>query len=76
MLFRSRDVPYTREQAEFQLYLIVKNKFWPTVRRGDDAYGDRNLICACAPIEANMESEKNLHKRPEQSGRFFISKFR
>jgi glycine dehydrogenase len=31
----------------------VKNdKFWPSVRRVDDAYGDRNLICTCAPIEA------------------------
>ena len=47
--------PYTREQAAFPLDYIAENKFWPTVRRADDAYGDRNLICSCAPIEAYME---------------------
>ncbi|MES2747023.1 MAG: aminomethyl-transferring glycine dehydrogenase [Bacteroidota bacterium] len=46
--------PYTREQAAFPLDYISDNKFWPTVRRTDDAYGDRNLICSCAPIEAYM----------------------
>ena len=44
--------PYTREQAAFPLEYISENKFWPSVRRADDAYGDRNLICSCAPIEA------------------------
>jgi glycine dehydrogenase len=48
--------PYTREQAAFPLDYIAENKFWPTVRRADDAYGDRNLVCSCAPIEAYMES--------------------
>jgi glycine dehydrogenase len=48
--------PYTREQAAFPLEYIAENKFWPTVRRADDAYGDRNLVCSCAPIEAYMES--------------------
>jgi glycine dehydrogenase len=52
----SWDFPYTREQAAFPLDYIAENKFWPTVRRVDDAYGDRNLICSCAPIEAYMES--------------------
>ncbi|HEU0137792.1 MAG TPA: aminomethyl-transferring glycine dehydrogenase [Flavobacterium sp.] len=51
----SWDFPYTREQAAFPLDYIAENKFWPTVRRADDAYGDRNLICSCAPIEAYME---------------------
>ena len=46
--------PYTREQAGFPLEYIAENKFWPTVRRVDDAYGDRNLVCSCAPIEAYM----------------------
>ena len=50
------DFPYTREQAAFPLEYIAENKFWPTVRRADDAYGDRNLVCSCAPIEAYMES--------------------
>jgi glycine dehydrogenase len=48
--------PYTREKAAFPLDYISENKFWPTVRRTDDAYGDRNLVCSCAPIEAYMES--------------------
>ncbi|MFD2907339.1 aminomethyl-transferring glycine dehydrogenase [Flavobacterium ardleyense] len=46
--------PYTREQAAFPLEYVADNKFWPTVRRVDEAYGDRNLICSCAPIEAYM----------------------
>ncbi len=48
------NLPYTREQAAFPLDYIHDNKFWPSVRRVDDAYGDRNLICSCAPIEAYM----------------------
>ena len=48
--------PYTREQAAFPLDYISDNKFWPTVRRVDEAYGDRNLNCSCAPIEAYIES--------------------
>lgn len=48
--------PYTREKAAFPLEYITENKFWPTVRRTDDAYGDRNLVCTCAPIEAYIES--------------------
>lgn len=48
------DFPYSREQAAFPLDYIAENKFWPTVRRADDAYGDRNLVCSCAPIEAYM----------------------
>lgn len=46
--------PYTREQAAYPLDYIAENKFWPSVRRVDEAYGDRNLICSCAPIEAYM----------------------
>ncbi len=46
--------PYTRAQAAFPLNYVAENKFWPTVRRADEAYGDRNLVCSCAPIEAYM----------------------
>ncbi|MGG7035321.1 MAG: aminomethyl-transferring glycine dehydrogenase [Flavobacterium sp.] len=49
-------LPYTREAAAFPLDYIAENKFWPSVRRVDDAYGDRNLVCSCAPIEAYMEN--------------------
>ena len=48
--------PYTREQAAFPLDYISDNKFWPTVRRADEAYGDRNLVCSCAPIETYIEN--------------------
>ncbi|SHM64495.1 aminomethyl-transferring glycine dehydrogenase [Flavobacterium saccharophilum] len=48
--------PYTREKAAYPLEYIADNKFWPSVRRVDDAYGDRNLVCSCAPIEAYMEN--------------------
>lgn len=44
--------PYTREEAAFPLEYIKENKFWPSVRRVDDAFGDRNLICTCVPVEA------------------------
>ncbi len=43
--------PYTREQAAFPLPSVYANKFWPTVNRIDDVYGDRNLICSCPAIE-------------------------
>ncbi len=49
--------PYSRQKASFPLPHIKENKFWPSVRRVDDAYGDRNLICTCAPIEAYAEME-------------------
>ena len=48
--------PYSRKTAAFPLDYISDNKFWPSVRRVDDAYGDRNLICTCAPIESYMEA--------------------
>ncbi|WP_433954158.1 aminomethyl-transferring glycine dehydrogenase [Curtobacterium flaccumfaciens] len=43
---------YTREQAVYPLPGISGRKYWPPVRRIDQAYGDRNLVCACPPIEA------------------------
>ena len=47
-------LPYTRKQAAFPLAYVAENKFWPSVRRVDDAFGDRNLICSCNPIENYM----------------------
>jgi glycine dehydrogenase len=49
------DYPYTRQQAAYPLDYVMENKFWPTVRRADDAYGDRNLMCTCAPMEEYLE---------------------
>jgi glycine dehydrogenase len=47
--------PYTRERAVFPTSWTVESKFWPPVRRVDNAYGDRNLVCACPPLEAYAE---------------------
>ncbi len=49
------DYPYSRKKAAFPLPFVSENKFWPTIRRTDEAFGDRNLICTCAPIEAYAE---------------------
>jgi glycine dehydrogenase len=45
------DLPYSREKAVFPAPFVKENKFWPTVRRIDSAYGDRNLVCSCIPVE-------------------------
>ena len=50
------NLPYTRKQAAYPLDYVSDNKFWPSVNRIDEAHGDRNLICSCAPIEAYIES--------------------
>lgn len=47
--------PYSREQAAYPLPWVRLNKFWPPVSRIDNGYGDRNLVCTCAPIESYME---------------------
>ena len=44
--------PYSREEAVFPLAWVKANKFWPSVNRIDDVYGDRNLNCACPPMDA------------------------
>ncbi len=43
--------PYSRQQAVYPLPWVAENKFWPSVNRIDDVYGDRNLFCSCVPIE-------------------------
>jgi glycine dehydrogenase len=43
--------PYSREMAAFPLDYVKNNKFWPSVSRVNDTYGDRNLICVCPPTE-------------------------
>ena len=48
----SWDRPYGREKAAYPLKWIADNKFWPSVSRVDDAHGDRNLNCSCAPIDS------------------------
>lgn len=43
---------YTREEAAYPVRSLIAGKYWPPVRRIDQAYGDRNLVCACPPVEA------------------------
>ena len=49
------DRAYTVQEAVFPVPAAAANKFWPTVNRIDDVYGDRNLICSCPPIESYID---------------------
>jgi len=54
----TRDVwtrPYTRHEAAYPAGTSVADKYWPPVGRVDNAYGDRNLICSCPPVEDWLE---------------------
>jgi len=50
------EFPYSRQKAAFPLEFVHENKFWPSVRRVDEAYGDRNLVCSCSPIESYINA--------------------
>ena len=52
LLVSDWDHPYTREQAAYPLGKNFRAKVWPPVRRIDGAYGDRNLVCSCPPVES------------------------
>jgi glycine dehydrogenase len=52
MLTGPWEVPYSREEAAFPVASLRDGKYWPPVRRVDNAYGDRNLVCACPPVSA------------------------
>jgi glycine dehydrogenase len=47
---------YTREKAAYPLQWIRDNKFWPASGRVDDAFGDRNLVCSCAPMDVYLNN--------------------
>ncbi|MBS0346587.1 MAG: aminomethyl-transferring glycine dehydrogenase [Proteobacteria bacterium] len=49
--FGDWDRPYSRQEAAFPLAWVSENKFWPSVNRIDDVYGDRNLFCSCVPMD-------------------------
>jgi glycine dehydrogenase len=49
------DRPYSRQEAVFPLPYVAENKFWPSVNRIDDVYGDRHLFCACVPVDDQGE---------------------
>lgn len=48
--------PYSRERAAFPMDYVKANKFWPTVSRINNTYGDRNLVCTCEPVESYVEA--------------------
>jgi len=48
---------YSRNEAAFPLYYVTQNKFWPSVSRINNTYGDRNLICTCEPLSSYVEAE-------------------
>jgi glycine dehydrogenase len=48
---------YSRSKAAFPLPYLKENKFWPTISRVNNTFGDRNLICTCEPVESYMEVE-------------------
>jgi len=50
------DFPYSRQKAAYPLDFVKENKFWPTVRRVDEAFGDRNLVCSCSAIEEYVKA--------------------
>lgn len=50
--------PYSREKAAFPLAFVREAKVWASVRRVDGAFGDRNLVCVCEPVESYLETEK------------------
>ena len=52
----SWEFPYTRQKAAYPLAYVSENKFWPSVRRVDEAFGDRNLICSCASINSYINT--------------------
>jgi glycine dehydrogenase len=51
--------PYSRQKAAFPLQFVKENKFWPSVSRVDNAYGDRNLVCSCLPMEVYESNAEN-----------------
>ncbi len=58
MLAADWPYPYSRQQAAYPMDSLYEGKFWPSVRRIDNAYGDRNLFCACpTPLEAAADSQ-------------------
>lgn len=52
--------PYSRQKAAYPLPFVREAKFWPSVSRIDNAYGDRNLVCSCLPVEAFEEKSESV----------------
>ena len=61
--------PYSREQAAYPIPYVRAGKFWPAVGRIDNPYGDRNLVCACPPIEAYADEPESQPAAMARDGR-------
>ena len=57
LLVEDWDRPYSREHAAYPLDTVRYDKYWVPVGRVDNAFGDRNIVCACPPIEAYMGTD-------------------
>ncbi len=55
LMVENWEMPYSRQEAAFPLGGPMTDKYWPTVAKIDDGYGDRNLMCTCAPVEDYIE---------------------
>ncbi|KAH6675082.1 glycine dehydrogenase-like protein [Halenospora varia] len=60
LLIGEWDRPYTREQAAYPLSWLKEKKFWPSVTRLDDTYGDMNLFCTCGPVDPVDDAEDGI----------------
>ncbi len=54
------DHVYSRQDAAFPLAYVMKNKFWPSIARINNTFGDRNLICTCEPMESYLEEPVSI----------------
>ena len=54
------DRPYSRTEAAFPLAYVNENKFWPSISRVNNTFGDRNLVCTCEPVESYIEAEATV----------------
>lgn len=54
------NMPYSRQKAAYPLPYVAQSKFWPTVSRIDNTFGDRNLMCSCIPVEEYAEAEEEV----------------
>ena len=55
--------PYSREVACFPTGAFRVDKYWPPVNRVDNAFGDRNLVCSCPPLESYMGSPEHVETK-------------
>src|SRR3546814_17058748 len=55
---------YTRQEAAYPVDSLRGNKYWPAVARVDNAYGDRNLVCSCPPLEDYIDTAPEQERAP------------